>query len=147
MRESKECVECGGIYFRPEYATSGQWEARKYCSAPCAGKAGARAAHGAPAEARTLVEKPLAELIPAVLERIKAPIERDLRVVRVGPNPRMLVCEYMELAQRRLCTVSVKRNSKFVRGMRFVMAEPASEADFVRPWVYGGPAPRRRGRW
>jgi hypothetical protein len=77
----------------------------------------------------------------------RLPIMRDLRIVRVGPNPRTVTCEYFELAQRRTCTVLVKRNDKYVRGMRFAMAEPGPELEFSRPWVYTGPAPRRRGRW
>ena len=33
MRESKECLECGGIYFRAEGLSAAHWEARKYCTA------------------------------------------------------------------------------------------------------------------
>lgn len=153
MRESKECLECGGIYFRPESYTLAMWEARRYCGASCAGKAGARRLHrkeepeailpGAlmpvdPVAAQTVREPPASE---------REPVMRDLRIVRVGPNPKLLVCEYYELATRRVCTVLVKKTDKFVRGMRFKMAEPVAQADFIRPWVYQGPAPRHRGRW
>jgi len=74
-------------------------------------------------------------------------IERELRVVRVGPNPRVVQCEYMELATRRTCVVKVGDNRKWMRGMRFFMEEPRDEEAYVRPWVYRGKAPRRRGRW
>jgi hypothetical protein len=153
MRESKECLECGGIYFRGENYTQGQWEARKYCSPACAGKANMRLMQAAreKAKAAELVpEVPEEEMTPVPLtspEPGRMPVMRDLRIVRVGPNPRTVTCEYWELAQRQTCTVFVKRNDKYVRGMRFKMAEPVGELEFTRPWVYSGPAPRRRGRW
>ena len=74
-------------------------------------------------------------------------IERELRVVRVGPNPRMVVCEYWELASRRTCIVNVKRNLKWIRGMRFRMEEPVVEQEYIKPWIYKGKQPRLRGRW
>jgi hypothetical protein len=147
MRDSKECVECGGIYFRAEGTTQGQWEARKYCGTACAGKAAARRLRAKKAESDELVTEVTKEVAQITVQEPKAPVMRELRIVRVGPNPRMVTCEYQELAQRRTCTVFVKRNDKFVRGMRFAMAEPQGEEEFVRPWVYSGPAPRRRGKW
>jgi len=74
-------------------------------------------------------------------------IERELRVVRVGPNPRMVVCEYWELAERRVCIVNVKRNVKWMRGMKFKMEEPRVEEEYIKPWIYKGKQPRLRGRW
>ena len=74
-------------------------------------------------------------------------IERELKVVRVGPNPRMVVCEYWELASRRVCVVNVGKNVKWMRGMVFRMEEPVGEAEYERPWEYTGKGPRRRGRW
>lgn len=74
-------------------------------------------------------------------------IERELKVIRVGPNPRMVLCEYFELASRRTCLVNVRVNRKFVKGMKFVMGEPVGELEFLRPWVFAGKLPRRRGRW
>jgi hypothetical protein len=150
MRESKECAECGGIYFRAEGVTQAQWEARRYCSVGCAGKGLVKRNAAKKAEATELVtEVPKIDLSVtqiALLEP-KTPVVRDLRIVRVGPNPRTVTCEYQELAQRRTCTVFVRRNDKFVRGMRLQMAEPVSDAEFGRPWVYTGPPPRRRGKW
>lgn len=141
MTENKECEECGGIYFRPEGYTEGQWAVRKYCGQVCAGKASQkriRAAKG---------ENSGSELEEEQVSPEKVGVLRDLRIVRVGPNPRLVVCEYYELAERRLCTVLVKRPAKFVRGMRFKMAEPSGEMEFLRPWVYEGAMPRHRGRW
>lgn len=85
-------------------------------------------------------------------ETVKGPlerrgIERELRVIRVGPNPRLVVCEYMELAERRVVRVDVKRNVKWIKGMRFRMEEPINEEEYIRPWVYKGKQPRLRGRW
>jgi hypothetical protein len=74
-------------------------------------------------------------------------IERELKVVRVGPNPRMVICEYMELAERRVCVVKVGDNRRWLRGMRFKMREPVGEDEYVKPWEYRGKAPRRKGRW
>jgi hypothetical protein len=148
MRESKECLECGGIYFRGENYTQGQWEARKYCSPACAGKAQARRLQERAKETEAAAAPEFVPVVaPAHPEPGRLPIMRDLRIVRVGPNPRTVTCEYWELAQRQTCTVFVKRNDKYVRGMRFKMAEPVGELEFTRPWVYSGPAPRRRGRW
>jgi hypothetical protein len=153
MRESKECLECGGIYFRADGVTPAQWEARKYCSSSCGGKAQVRLLQAAAQQAQAREEaalEPAEEMTPrapVLAEPGRMPIVRDLRIVRVGPNPRTVSCEYFELAQRRTCTVLVKRSDKYLRGMKFQMAEPASEPAFSRPWVYAGPAPRRRGRW
>jgi hypothetical protein len=153
MRESKECLECGGLYFRGLNVTQEQWEGRKYCSPVCAGKANMRlyqaAAKQAKSEEMVALEPaeekaPVAQVSP---EAGRMPIMRELRIVRVGPNPRTVSCEYFELAQRRTCTVLVKRSDKYLRGMKFQMAEPSGELEFSRPWVYTGPAPRRRGRW
>jgi hypothetical protein len=74
-------------------------------------------------------------------------IERELRVVRVGPNPRMVVCEYWELAQRKVVVVKVGLNRKWLKGMRFKIEEPLDEAEYNGVWQYKGAAPRRKGRW
>ena len=152
MRESKECAWCGGIYFRAEGVSDAQWEGRRYCSSGCAGKAALNQINAAAKETakdETATTEPVA-VAPSPragpVTRVE-PVQRELLVVRVGPNPRTVSCEYYELAERRMCTVNVKRNDKFVRGMRFKMAEPESELEFARPWVYTGPAPRRRGKW
>ena len=84
----------------------------------------------------------------AVVQEIveRGPIERELRVVRVGPNPRMLTCEYWELASRRTCRVMGGAGArKFIKGMSFKMAEPVEELAFAKPWIYSGKLPRRRG--
>jgi hypothetical protein len=74
-------------------------------------------------------------------------IERELTIIRVGPNPRTVTCEYWELSSRRTCVVNVGRNNRYLPKMKFKMCEPVSEDQFERPWVYRGKAPRRKGRW
>lgn len=74
-------------------------------------------------------------------------VERELKVVRVGPNPRMVICEYWECESRRTCTVNVRDNRKFLRGMKFRMEEPLGELEFGKAWVFDGRSPRRKGRW
>jgi hypothetical protein len=81
------------------------------------------------------------------LESRKAGIERELEVVRVGPNPRILTCKYKELASERVCKVGVKSAANFVRGMRFKMVEPVEALEFASVWRYEGKLPRYRGRW
>jgi hypothetical protein len=78
---------------------------------------------------------------------VKRGIERDLEVIRVGPNPRILTCRYWELASERTCKVGVKSVANFVRGMRFKMAEPVDEIEYAGVWRYEGKLPRARGRW
>ena len=77
----------------------------------------------------------------------RQPIERELRVVRIGPNPRMVLCEYWELAERRTCVVNVRDNRKWTKGMVFKMGEPSGDVEVLKPWEYKGRAPRRKGRW
>jgi hypothetical protein len=81
------------------------------------------------------------------LEPVKAGIERELEVIRVGPNPRILTCRYKELASERVCKVGVKTTANFVRGMRFRMVEPIDELEYAGVWRYAGALPRAKGRW
>lgn len=83
---------------------------------------------------------------PAVSEA-RVGIVRNLKVIRVGPNPRLVSCEYWELAERRVCRVNVRDNRKWLKGMEFEMVEPVGDEEYERPWVYVGKAPRRKGRW
>jgi hypothetical protein len=80
-------------------------------------------------------------------EGVKRGIERELEVIRVGPNPRILTCRYQELASERVCKVGVKRVANFVRGMKFRMVEPVDEIEYGGVWRYEGKLPRLKGRW
>jgi hypothetical protein len=83
----------------------------------------------------------------AELEPRRVGIERELEVIRVGPNPRILTCRYRELASERTCKVGVRTVANFVRGMRFKMVEPIDELEYAGVWRYAGALPRLKGRW
>jgi hypothetical protein len=78
---------------------------------------------------------------------VKRGIERELEIIRVGPNPRILTCRYKELASERVCKVRVKTVANFVHGMKFRMAEPINEIEYAGVWRYEGKLPRIKGRW
>ena len=77
----------------------------------------------------------------------KRGIERELEVVRICPNPRLVMCEYRELAEVRRCVVDVGKNAKWSKGMKFRIEEPFLQEEYIRPWVYRGKSPRLKGRW
>ena len=68
--------------------------------------------------------------------------EVELEVIRVGPNPRIVVCRYKILAEELIVKLKVKANLKFIRGMRIRMVEQEGEE-----WEYTGSLPRHKGRW
>jgi hypothetical protein len=71
----------------------------------------------------------------------------ELEVLRVPPNPRLIICRYQILGEEARCMVWVGRNSNFVPGMKFWLLEPSDPSTQSEPWSYTGPLPRRRGRW
>jgi hypothetical protein len=86
-----------------------------------------------------VIEKPKEEEVKAgVRERPQV----DLEVIRVGPNPRIVVCRYRILAEELVVKLKVKENKKFIRGMRILMVEQEGEE-----WEYRGTLPRHKGRW
>jgi hypothetical protein len=101
-----------------------------------------------------------AEVSPngATLEPVKAQKEENIsasanaplievEVLRIPPNPRLVICRYCVSGEQRRCMVRVGRNNNFVPRMKFSLAEPSDLVARVRPWEYSGPLPRRRGRW
>jgi hypothetical protein len=89
---------------------------------------------------------------------VKAPIEEqtsastnaplvELEVLRIPPNPRLVICRYRILGEEKRCMVRVGRNSNFVPRMKFSLEEPSDPVARAKPWEYSGPLPRRRGRW
>ena len=68
--------------------------------------------------------------------------EVELEVIRVGPNPRILVCRYKILAEELIVKLKVQTTAKFIRGMRIKMVEQEGEE-----WEYTGSLPRHKGRW
>jgi hypothetical protein len=70
--------------------------------------------------------------------------ELTVKVLRVCPNPRLVLCAYSEGGTERRVLVRVKRNANFRRGMDLKAVRSASETE---PWVYEGRLPRFAGRW
>src|SRR5258705_11304356 len=71
----------------------------------------------------------------------------ELEILRIPPNPRLVICRYWILEEERRCMVWVGRNSNFVRGMKLRVQEPSDPSAQSQPWLYTGPLPRRRGCW
>jgi hypothetical protein len=72
---------------------------------------------------------------------------RELQVIRVVANPRLIACAYWQDGEEYRCLVNVGRNANFVPRMTLRLAEPTDSAARSRPWPYLGRLPRRRGRW
>ena len=86
------------------------------------------------------VEEPREELLEE--GKVKGRPEVELEVIRVGPNPRILVCRYKILAEELLVKLRVHNTNKFVKGMKIRMVEQEGEE-----WEYRGTLPRHKGRW
>ena len=72
----------------------------------------------------------------------------ELEVVRIPPNPRLVICRYWVFGEERRCMVRVGRNSNFVPRMKFWLAEPSDPLARSRPWPFApNRLPKRRGRW
>ena len=72
--------------------------------------------------------------------------EIEVEIVRIPPNPRMVICGYQAVTGERRCLVRVGRNANFRPGMKLVVKRPANGAE-AEPWAYDGLLPRRPGRW
>ena len=59
----------------------------------------------------------------------------ELEVLRIPPNPRLVICRYRVCGEERRCMVNVGRNSNFVPRMKFWLAEPSDPLTRVRPWA------------
>ena len=86
------------------------------------------------------------ECLQPVVEA-EAEVEVELEVLRIPPNPRLVICRYWVSGEERRCMVRVRRNSNFVPGMKFWLPEPNDPVARAKPWAYSGLLPRRRGRW
>ena len=71
----------------------------------------------------------------------------EVEVLRIPPNPRLVICRYRVCGEEQRCMVNVGRNSKFVPRMKFWIPEPGDPTTRVKPWAYTGRLPKRRGRW
>jgi hypothetical protein len=74
-------------------------------------------------------------------------IVRELKVIKVVANPRLILCAYWQDGEEYRCLVNVGRNDNFVPRMTLRLTEPNDSTARSRPWPYSGPLPRRRGRW
>ena len=72
--------------------------------------------------------------------------EIELEILRIPPNPRMVICAYRAVSGERRCIVRVGRNANFRPRMRLLVKRPANGAD-AEPWAYDGSLPRRPGHW
>ncbi len=70
----------------------------------------------------------------------------ELEILRIPPNPRLVICRYWILEEERRCMVRVGRNANFRRGMKLLVKRPANGME-AEPWTYDGLLPRRLGRW
>jgi hypothetical protein len=83
--------------------------------------------------------------------RLREPIpqssnEIELEILRIPPNPRLLVCRYWIFGEERRALIRVHRNKNFKAGMKLVVKRPADRME-TEPWVYDGLLPRRPGHW
>jgi hypothetical protein len=72
--------------------------------------------------------------------------EIELEILRIPPNPRMVICLYWAVSGERRCTVRVGWHGNFRPGMKLLVKRPANGAE-AEPWAYDGSLPRRPGRW
>jgi hypothetical protein len=128
----------------------------KWREAKRAQRTAAAAAH-AEAEERKRIDQELAAKAAALAaeaereRRARAPVaeggnEIELKIVRIPPNPRMVICAYRAVSGERQCVVRVGRNANFRPGMKLLVKGSANGAE-AEPWVYDGLLPRRPGHW
>jgi hypothetical protein len=67
-----------------------------------------------------------------------------VKVLRIPPNPRLVLCAYQDGGLERRVLMRVGKNANFVRGMELKALRPARESEL---WGYAGALPRFKGRW
>lgn len=70
----------------------------------------------------------------------------EVEVMRIPPNPRLLICRYWIFGEERRALIRVHRNKNFKPGMKLLVKRPANGTE-TEPWPYDGLLPRRTGRW
>ncbi len=70
----------------------------------------------------------------------------EVEVMRIAPNPRLLVCRYWVFKEERRALIRVHRNENFKPGMKLLVKRPAAGTE-AEPWAYDGLLPRHPGRW
>ena len=72
----------------------------------------------------------------------------EVEVLRIPPNPRLVICRYWVFGEERRCMVRVGRNSNFVPRLKFWLPEPSDPVARIRPWPFApNRLPKRRGCW
>jgi hypothetical protein len=70
----------------------------------------------------------------------------ELEILRIPPNPRLVICRYWIFGEERRALIRVHRNKNFKPGMKLLVKRPANGTE-AEPWGYDGLLPRRPGRW
>src|SRR5260221_5862294 len=128
----------------------------KWREAKWAQRAAAAAAHAEAEEQKRKSEELAAKAAALAAEaererkarepRAETGNEIELEILRIPPNPRMVICQYWAGSGERRCTVRVGWNANFRRGMKLLVKRPANGTE-AEPWAYDGLLPRRLGRW
>jgi hypothetical protein len=128
----------------------------KWREAKRAQRTAAAAAHAEAAERKRIVQELAAKAAALAAEaererKSREPVaeggnEAELEILRIPPNPRMVICAYRAVSGERQCVVRVGRNANFRPGMKLVVKRPADRME-TEPWVYDGLLPRRPGHW
>jgi hypothetical protein len=66
--------------------------------------------------------------------------EIEMEILRIPPNPRMVICVYRVGSEERRCLVRVGCNGHFMRGMKLRLIEPSDPSAQSGPWPYTGSA-------
>jgi hypothetical protein len=69
----------------------------------------------------------------------------EMKILRICPNPRLVMGTYVVEGMERRALISVRRNVNFRPGMKLLVKRPANGAE-AEPWTYNGLLPRRPGR-
>src|SRR5258707_5358995 len=115
----------------------------KWREAKAARRAAAAAAH-AEAEERKRRDEELATKAAALVaeaereRKSQEPLaasgdEIELEILRIPPNPRMVICAYRAVSGEKQCVVRVGRSANFRRGMKLLVKRPAYGAE-AEPW-------------
>ena len=128
----------------------------KWREAKAAQRAAAAAAHAGAEERKRRDEELAAKTAALAAEAERERMSRDpitesgneieLEILRIPPNPRMVICQYRAVSGERRCVVRVGWNKNFRAGMRLAVKRPANGAE-AEPWAYDGSLPRRPGHW
>jgi hypothetical protein len=128
----------------------------KWREAKAAQRAAARAAHAQVEERKRRDEELAAKAAALAAEaererKSREPVaesgnEIELEIVRIAPNPKLVICQYRAESEERRCIVRVGRNANFRPGMKLLVKRPGVGAD-IEPWKYDGSLPRRPGHW